>query len=204
MKLKDILKAAGVDDATIEKIEASMKENKVFTAGEENLDIRYGKLKTDFDNLTAEHEKSTTLIGELQKETGSNEALQGKIADYQAQVEQLQTDLKTAQVEGAIKVALLDAKVDDIEYMTFKLKEKGEIDLDEQGHIKGIEDKIAGLKTQFPAHFESAATKKIEENKLENHDGTGTVTKEQFNKMTYGDRLNLFNENPELYNELKN
>ena len=47
MNLTEILKANGVDDEVIGKITADMKTNKVYTASEENLDIRYGKLKND-------------------------------------------------------------------------------------------------------------------------------------------------------------
>ena len=34
--------------------------------------------------------------------------------------------------------------------------------------------------------------------------GNGTITKEDFNKMSYKEKLNLFNENKALYDELKN
>ena len=44
MNLTEILKANGVDDEVIGKITADMKTNKVYTASEDNLDIRYGKL----------------------------------------------------------------------------------------------------------------------------------------------------------------
>ena len=33
--------------------------------------------------------------------------------------------------------------------------------------------------------------------------GDGAITKEQFNKMTYKERVDLFNSNKELYNQLK-
>ena len=156
MTLQEILKACGVEDEVIGKITSSMKENKVFTAGEENLDIRYGKLKTDFDNLTAQHNESTALIEQLKAGAKGNEQLQGKITAYETQVAQLQEQLKQAQLESEIKVALLGAKATDIDYMTFKLKEKGELELGEDGKIKGIDDKLAGLKVQFPNQFEKA------------------------------------------------
>ena len=38
--------------------------------------------------------------------------------------------------------------------------------LDENGKIKGWDDKLAGLKTQFPTQFEAAGGKKYEENRL--------------------------------------
>ena len=157
MTLQEILKACGVEDAVINQITSSMKENKIFTAGEENLDIRYGKLKTDFDNLTAQHNESTALIEQLKAGAKGNEQLQGKITAYEAQVAQLQEQLKQAQLDAEIKVALLGAKATDVDYMTFKLKEKGELELGEDGHIKGIDDKLAGLKVQFPNQFEKAS-----------------------------------------------
>ena len=83
-----------------------------------------------------------------------------------------------------------------------KLKEKGELKLDDQGNIKGIDDMLAGLKTQYPTQFESSAQKKIEERKLPDGDNSQKISQEDFNKMGYQDRLKVFNDNPELYNEL--
>lgn len=173
MTLIELLKENGIADDVIEKITAGMKENKIYTAGEENLDIRYNKLKGDFENLTQQHGESTKLIEQLKAGTKDSEALQGKITEYESQVSQLQEKLKQAQLDAEIKISLLGAKATDIDYMTFKLKEKGELELGEDGHIKGIDDKIAGLKTQFPAQFESAAKggKEIDENPLPEGDG---------------------------------
>ena len=53
-----------------------------------------------------------------------------------------------------------------MDYITFKLKEKGELALDESGKIKGMDDKLAALKTQFPSQFESARNTRIIENRL--------------------------------------
>lgn len=43
MTLEELLKAQGLSDEQIKAITASMKENKIYTASEENLDIRYRK-----------------------------------------------------------------------------------------------------------------------------------------------------------------
>ena len=202
MTIQEILKAQNLTETQIEAITAAMKENKIFTASEENLDIRYGKLKTDYEGLTKQHGEAQALIETLKKSSKGNEDLQGKITNYEAEVENLQKELKETKTNAAVKVALLEAKALDIDYMTFKLKEKGEIELDENDKIKGWDDKIAGLKTQFPGQFESSSKKIIDENKLpEGDQGTG-ITKEQFGKMGYKERLNLYNENPEAYKEL--
>lgn len=205
MTLQEILKSQGLSVEQVETVMGEMKQNKIFTAGEENLDIRYSKLKADHDSLTAQHGESTKLIEQMKADAKGNEALQGKITGYETTIAQLQEQLKQTQLEAAVKVALLGAKAVDVDYMTFKLKEKGDLALDEQGNIKGIEDKLAGLKTQFPTQFESVAQQKqIEVQKLPDRNTTGdpTVTKEDFKKMGYSSRVELKQNNPELYTQL--
>ena len=203
MTLAELLKAKGLDDATINTIMEEMKANKIFTAGEENLDVRYGKLKTDHEGMTKQLGEANDLIAELKKSNKGNEVLQQRITDYEGQVAQLQAELEQTRLESAIKVELLSSKALDVDYLTFKLKEKGELALDENGKIKGWDDKVAALKTQFPTQFESASARKYEEHRLPGNEPTdNTVSKEKFNKMGYQDRLKLYNENPEAYAEL--
>ena len=203
MNLIEIMKAKGISEDIIKAVQEDMKTNKIFTASEENLDIRYGKLKTEHDSKLSELNEANNLIAELKKNNKGNEGLQQKISDYEGQVAQLQAELEKTRVEAAIKVELLSSKALDVDYLTFKLKEKGAIELDENGKIKGWDDKIAALKTQFPTQFESAGGKKYEEHKLpEQQDGGETVSKEAFSKMGYQERLKLFNDNPTAYAEL--
>ena len=205
MTLAELLKAKGIEEKTIAEIQEEMKSNKIFTASEENLDIRYGKLKTQHDGKLAELSEAQNLIAELKKNNAGNEGLQNKITEYEAQIQQLQAQLKETQIEAEVNVALLSAgvKPDDIDYVTFKLKAKGELEIGEDGKIKGMDDKIAALKTQFPTQFESNSKKNILENKLpDKKDDGSSVSKESFNKMGYQERLELFKANPEAYAEL--
>lgn len=200
MTISEILKAKGVADDVVQAVLDDMKANKIFTASEENLDVRYGKLKTDHEGKVKELTEAQNLISELKKSTKGQEDLQGKISTYESQVTQLQKELEQTKLESAIKVELLSAKAMDVDYLTFKLKEKGELSLDEDGKIKGWDDKLAGLKTQFPNQFEAAAKKNILENKLPGNDeGGDTITKESLLKMPYAERMKIFNENPEAY-----
>lgn len=203
LTFQELLKANGMNDESVLAVEKAMKENKLFIAGEENLDIRYGKLKGDFDVLNGKHTEAERRIAELMQSTAGNEALQNELATEKAQRAAIQQELERTKIESAVKVALLEEKVNDIDYMTFKLKEKGELSLDEHGKIKGWDNMISVLKTQFPQQFESTSLKKVEVNKLPDDEGNrNAVTKEQFNKMGYTERLQLFNEQPEVYNEL--
>ena len=166
MTIAEILKAKGIADDVAQAILDDMKANKIFTASEENLDIRYGKLKTDHEGKLKELTEAQNLINELKKSTKGQEDLQGKITAYEGQVEQLQKELAQTKLDAEIKVGLLAEKALDVDYLTFKLKEKGELALDENGKIKGWDDKVAALKTQLPNQFEASGQKKILENRL--------------------------------------
>jgi hypothetical protein len=202
MTLQEILKAKGLSDDDVQSIIGEMKQNKIFTAGEENLDIRYNKLKGDFDTLTKQHGESTTLIEQLKKDNAGNEGLQTKITEYEGKVQQLEQELQKTKVDAALKVALLEANVTDVDYLSFKIREKGEVKLGDDGKIKGIDDTIAALKTQFPQHFASESKKKIDENKLPEGDDKGNGwTKKELLSKPYNERLKMYQENPEAFNQ---
>lgn len=202
MTLQEILKAKGLSDDDVQSIIGEMKQNKIFTAGEENLDIRYNKLKGDFDTLTKQHGESTTLIEQLKKDNAGNEGLQTKITEYEGKVQQLEQELQKTKVDAALKVALLEANVTDVDYLSFKIREKGEVKLGDDGKIKGIDDTIAALKTQFPQHFASESKKKIDENKLPEGDDKGNGwTKKELLSKSYNERLKMYQENPEAFNQ---
>lgn len=200
MTISEILKAKGVADDVIASVLADMKANKIYTASEENLDIRYGKLKTDHESATKQLGEANALIEELKKSNKGNEGLQQRVSDYETQVQQLQQELEEAKIDAAIKVGLLSEKALDVDYLTFKLKNKGEaLALGEDGKIKGWDDKVAALKTQCPAQFEGAGKKTIVENKLPNQDEEATMTKSEILKKPYAERQKIFEENPEAF-----
>lgn len=207
MNLIEILKARGIGDDVIKSVQEDMKTNKIFTASEENLDIRYGKLKQDHEAVVRERDEGKALIENLQKSNKGNEELQKQVNEYQAKMEQLQEELQQTKIDSAINVGLLAAgvKAEDVDYITFKLKAKGEIDLDENGNIKGWDDKVAGLKTQFPANFSSAGGRRYEEHKLPDGDDHGDVlTRESILKKPYAERMKIYNENPQAYHNAMN
>ena len=206
MTLQEILKAKGMADDAIQGVLDEMKQNKIFTTQHENMDVRYPKLKADHDNLTAQHGESTKLIEQFKAGTKDNEALQGKITAHEATIAQLQEQLKQTKVESAARVALIAANCTDVEYALFKLKEKGELELDEHDQIKGMDDKIAGLKTQIPNQFDSGVSaKQIDPQKLPDRkqDGGG-MTKAEFLRKPYAERAAFAAENPEAYKTIMN
>ena len=172
---------------------------------------KYDALQELVNGKETELKSANDLIAELKKGTKGNEELQKKIGDYDVQVAELQSQLQETKIKSALKVALLSEKAVDVDYLTFKLneklKEKGEsLELDENENIKGWNDKLSGLKTQFPSMFESVGTdgyQVLGDNRLPGSDNEGsTVTKEDFAKMGYKSRVELKANNPELYSNL--
>ncbi len=136
---------------------------------------KYSALETNNGSITEQLKTAQELIEELKKNTGGDENLQGKITEYETTIGTLQKQLEQEKLDSAVKIALLEADCRDVDYITFKLKEKGELSLDEAGKVKGMEDKLAALKTQFPDQFTSSNTKRVEENRLPGSNGDRTA-----------------------------
>lgn len=206
MTLQEILKSQGLNDDQISTVVGEMKQNKIFIANEENLDIRYSKLKGDHDTLTAQHKELQALLDQAKAGTKDNEALQGKFAEAEAQIVQLQKERDEAKLDAAMDRALMKAgaKATDFDYLKFQWRKKGEIGLDENGDVKGVDDSIAAMKTQFPTNFENSTTSiQIDANPLQKSDPNNTgITSEEFAKMGYQARLKLKQDQPEVYAEL--
>ena len=201
MNLLEILKANGIDDEVAGKITADMKANKIFTAGEDNLDVRYGKLKNDYTASTQQITDLQSQIAQFEQAKSQNATL---IEEANKKLAELQEENARIKTDYALDRALMEAKVQDVDYMKFKLKEKHPegFKLDENGKVESINTVLDDLKVQFPNQF-SKTEKKIEEKKLEKTDDTNTgITSEQFSKMNYHEKAKLFKENPEQYAEL--
>lgn len=201
MNLNEILAANGVDESTSNKILSDMKTNGIYTAGEANLDIRYGKLKND-------HAQAQQSITDLQSQIAQFEALKVQLVSQSEEsakkLAALEAENLRIRTDNALERALIEAKVQDVDYMKFKLKEKHPdgFKLDENGKLDSIATALDDLKVQFPQQF-STTGKKIEEKKLDKSDDSdGGISVEQFGKMNYHERAKLFKENPEQYAEL--
>lgn len=168
---------------------------------------KYTSLETDLAGKTTELNKANELIAELKKSAGKDDETQQKIATYETEIADLKKENAELKTENALKFALMAAGAVDVDYLVFKAKEKGEIKLTEDGKIKGEDDLITGLKTQHPAMFQVSNgnqqnNRKILENNLPNGDNDKTVTKEQFLKMGFNERMKLKEENPDLFKQL--
>jgi hypothetical protein len=166
MNLQDLIKKY-LDEEKAKEFMDEMKSNKIYVASEENMDVRYSKLKGDFDAKTKEHEEATRLIEELKANNKGNEDLQSKIGSYESEVANLKEELEKTKIESSLKVALANAKATDADYIAYKVRELNkDLTLDENGNIKGIDETLKEIKTSFPNFFEGEKKKEIEVNDL--------------------------------------
>lgn len=171
--------------------------------------VAKGKYDTLAEQLTSketELKSANDLIAELKKGTSDNEKLQGTIADYEARTEELQKELAETQLKSALKIALLSEKALDIDYLSYKLNQNGEeIVLDENGKIKGWDDMITGLKTNYPSMFENAdgsadGFTPVDPKGLPKGGTEDVVSKEDIMKMSYNKRAELYAKDPDAFN----
>lgn len=170
--LKQIFNAT---DDQITSVTDGMKANKIFTSAEENIDIRYGKLKGQHDTLKTDYDTLKKDHDTLKQASGDNAELLKQVGEKDATISALQKQLTQTKIEAKAHTKLLAAgfKPEDLEYLTFKLNANGEMELDDREEIKGIDDKISALKTQVPASLLPTGKKNIIENHLPDNTGGG-------------------------------
>lgn len=166
MTFQELLKEFLAEDDKVTSFLEKMKEHKIFTASEENLDVRYKKLKDDYDAKDKEHNESLTLIDQLKKASKGNEDMQTKITDYESRISQLEEENAKIKIDTALKLALQEAGVTNVDYITFEINkvlnaDNKALELDENGHIKGINDLIESQKKLQPDFFKSETKKEV-------------------------------------------
>lgn len=185
MTFKEYLISKGLTDEQANTVVDGMPANKLYISSEENLDIRYSKLKADLEQAKGDLAAANKLVGDLKKDNANVEALQTKVIAYEAQVAKLEIERATERKSYAIKEALTKAGATDIDYLMFKL---GDVELDKDGNIKDLDNKVKSLKETTPTFFKADDPKdpppskgfKPIDTKLPN----GNVTQLDVSKMT--------------------
>ena len=172
-------------------------------SGEYTSKNKFTDLETEKENIASQLSAANKVIEDLRKATKTDEDLQKKVTAYESKIQTLNEELKVTKTENALKFALVQAGAADVDYLAFKVKQKGELELDENGKIKGIDDTIKDLKTQFSQQFTSSKKNKIDEKKLPDEDGGDKgMTKKELLAKPYAERNKIYQEDPEKFNEI--
>lgn len=172
-------------------------------SGEYTSKNKFTDLETEKENIASQLSAANKVIEDLRKATKTDEDLQKKVTAYESKIQTLNEELKVTKTENALKFALVQAGAADVDYLAFKVKQKGKLELDENGKIKGIDDTIKDLKTQFSQQFTSSKENKIDEKKLPDEDGGDKgMTKKELLAKPYAERNKIYQEDPEKFNEI--
>lgn len=202
MKLVDILKAQDLADEQISKIQASMKENKIYETSLENADERYNKLKTQKDDLKSQLDTANTTIEDLKKNNKDNETLQNTIKEHETTIENLKKEAEAKDFNYALDTALKESKCKNTKAIKALLDIEG-IKLNE-GKFEGLEEQLKTLKESDSYLFDTGEQQTPPGSGFNPTGGNGEtgITKEEFKTMNMTQRIKLRSENPSLYEEL--
>lgn len=166
---------------------------------------KFSDLETKYTSKINELEQANNLINDFKANAINDEQFKTKIGEYENTIKELENTLKKNSIDNALKVALLNAKVTDVDYIAYKLKQQGELELDDKGDIKDLDHKVTDLKIKYPTFFEGAGLKTIDVNKLpQNNSDKEVLTKQTILKKSYAERNALFEQDPEAYKKIMN
>lgn len=202
MKREDFVKL-GVDEELAKKLEsASLEELKGYIPK-----ARFDEVNNAKNNAEALVKERDSQIETLKNSTGDVEALKKQIADLQAD-NKAKADEHAAEIKkmqrGSVDNELLTTAKAKNSKAVIALLEAIEDAVDIEGYRTKRSEQIAALQKSDAYLFEAKESKfKMKGASVgESADGDTGITKEQFNKMSYKDRMNLFNTNKELYDSL--
>lgn len=131
-------------------------EGKVDVKGlEKEAKVEYPKHvvpKEDFNAKINELKEANKTLSDLKEKHVDIETLQKIISEHEATIKGLQDEKLATDKQHAIESALKDAGATDIEYLAYKL---GDVELDKDGQIKDLDNKIKDLQANNPTFFES-------------------------------------------------
>ena len=196
MKKDELLKIEGMTEAIAEAI---LEQYKGYVP------------KSRFDEVNEAKKHAVELvkerdaqIAELKESEGVSEELKKQIAKLQADNQKAQEDLKKVKLDNAVANALREAGAWDAKAVMPYLNVT---EFDEDGTVKGLADQLKTLKESENHHFLFKTEKKSEPvnpvGATPSKGGKQTgMTKEQFNNMTYKQRVELFNNDRATYDQM--
>ena len=196
---KEQLQALNLTDEQINAIIEDYGKNYVSKTQFNEKNDAYKQAKQEIENLTAD-------INNLSEANKANEALQSQIKELQDAATQREADykenIKTLKIDTAITKALSKSGAMNETILT-GLLDRTKIAIGEDNTITGIQEQINALKESDPYLFKQDSIKGVVPGDATPKTNDG-ITKEQFNKMSYLDRVQLQESNPDLYSELSN
>lgn len=175
----------------------------------EKIMIESGKdttaLKAKVDDLTEQLNVKDTTISEKNNKIAELEKVDVeamKTAEYERGKIEGSKEIENFKKQNALDKALQSYKAKDANILSKMLDMEKVKYNDKYEIVEGLEEQINSIKESHDYLFDSDNPLPTFTGDIK-QPGKTQITKEVFNKMGYQDRLKLYNENKELYDQLK-
>lgn len=192
MKKEELIKL-GLDEETAKKVEAASNEELKGYVEK----TKYSELETVKNQLEESNKTVNKQLEELKKNTGDAEALKAEIQKMQDENKSKETEysnnIKKLKVDNAIELALIGAKAKNTKAVK-ALLDLENLEIGEDGKVKGLEDQIKNLTKDEGTAFLFEAESKTEPPK--GTEPAGKSTKKDIKDMTYSEMEAYLAANP--------
>ncbi|MBY7665071.1 phage scaffolding protein [Staphylococcus agnetis] len=161
---------------------------------------RLNDKNAEIKDLKAEITNRDEQIANLQKSVKDESEIQKELDKVKQENADWQTKYEETQLNNAIKLAVAKDANDANDVLL--MLDKSNLELQEDGTVKGLEDAVKALQESKPYLF---ADNKATGRTPNDGDAINTgITKEQFDEMTVAQREDLFYNHRETYDKLLN
>lgn len=161
---------------------------------------RLNDKNAEIDELKAEITNRDEQIAKLQDSVKDDSELQKELDELKDKNAEWQTKYQESQLNNAVKLAVAKDANDADDILAFI--NKGELELQDDGKVKGLDKAIESLKESKPYLF--AESKPSGRTPDDGKSVNGGVTQEEFNNMSVAERTDLFVNDRKTYDALIN
>ena len=204
--LKEILKKCGIEEEKTSEIVKAMNEAKIYTTNLENVDVRYNKLQEQKKQLEEASKTYQKQLEDLTKNNADVEALNKLVEQLQLSNKELEEnhskEMHNLQFNFALEGALNNAKSKNNKAL------KALLDMNsikyQEGKLEGLQEQIEVLQKDASYLFDLETTPQSTGGlgNFGRGNNNSTITKEQFSKMSYSERMNLYQNDKATYDAL--
>lgn len=159
---------------------------------------RLNDKNTEIKDLKEELTNRDKQIENLEKSVKQDSELQNELEQLKQTNADWQTKYQESQLNNAIKLGVAKDANDPNDILAFVNKDG--LEVQEDGEVKGLDDALSNLRESKPYLF--ADIKKTGNSPIDGSNPTGGLTSEQFNSMSFDDKQNLYQNDPDTFNKL--
>ena len=161
---------------------------------------RLNDKNAEIDELKAEITNRDEQIAKLHDSVKDDSELQKELDELKDKNAEWQTKYQESQLNNAVKLAVAKDANDADDILAFINKD--ELELQDDGKVKGLDKAIESLKESKPYLF--AESKPSGRTPDDGKNVNGAITQEEFNNMSVTERTNLFVNDRKTYDTLIN